>query len=294
MTLQAIPKVEFAIVCGSANWGLSFPEDLDEPGVTVLERDMAFSTPWGETKEWKLVEIDGAATPDRAARQVLVVWSHGWLLDEIDHGSQRRVFWALREAGVRTVLCCSTAGALARGIFKGDFVIAADVLELTQSQHSLLPGRVAFDCSGKQLVCPVCSDVVEAAAKEVWPAGNRVYGRRANLVAGHAWGPRLTSPAEARAYRALGADIINHSLAPEATLAREIGACFVNCSFITVAYDDYFVSADEKIIADDAIEKLRVPASRTAIRSIARFDAERRCLCAGLRTPQDRIHRERR
>ena len=89
---DVIPEVRFAIVCGSANWGIRVPEDLDEPGVTVLLRDLVFSTPWGDSEEWKLVEIDGSLTPDGETRQVLVVWSHGWPLDRIHHAAQRRVF----------------------------------------------------------------------------------------------------------------------------------------------------------------------------------------------------------
>ena len=289
-----IPEVDFAIVCGSANWGLRVPEDLGEPGITVLRRDMVFETPWGESGEWKLIAIDGSLTPDGAARQVLVVWSHGWPLDRIDHAAQRRVFWVLQEAGVRKVLCSSTAGALNRAVLKGDFTIVNDILELTQTQFSLLPGRVAFDCSGKQMVCPAAAATLEATARALWPAGHRVYGRSAGLVAGHAWGPRLTTPAEAQAHRMLGADITNHSLVPEATLAREIGACFVNCSFITVAYDDYFAPADRKVVDDGLREGLNPIASRIALLAIARVDAAAPCGCAGLRTPQDPRHRERR
>ena len=291
---DTLPKVDFAIVCGSANWGVRVPEDLHEPGITVEARDLSFDTPWGETGDWKLVAVDGALTPDGAPREMLVVWSHGWPLDRIDHGAQRRVFSVLREAGVRKVLCCSTAGALNRAVLKGDFTIANDILELTQTQFSLLPGRVAYDCSGKQMVCPACAATVEETARELWPAGRRVYGRSAGLVAGHAWGPRLTTPAEAQAYRMLGADITNHSLAPEATLSREIGACFVNCSFITVAYDDYFMPADRKIIDDGLLGDLDPIASRIAIRAVARMRTDEPCLCAGLRTPQDPGHRNRR
>ena len=291
---DTIPSVDFAIVCGSANWGLRFPEDLQEPGVAVLRRDMVFETPWGDTQDWKLVEIDGTLTADGAARRVLVVWSHGWPLDRIDHEAQRRVFWVLQEAGVRKVLCSSTAGGLARGILKGDFTIASDILEMTQTQHSLLPGRVAYNCSGKQMVCPSCSATVEDTARSLWPPQARVYGPSAHLVAGHAWGPRLTSPAEAQAYRMLGADITNHSLVPEATLSREIGACFVNCTFITVAFDDYFAPADQKVIGEGLLENLSPVASRIALLSVARLDADAPCLCAGLRWPQDPSHRERR
>ncbi|MDX7951757.1 5'-methylthioadenosine phosphorylase [Lichenihabitans sp. Uapishka_5] len=291
---DTIPAADFAIVCGSANWGLRMPEDLDEPGVTVTARDLTFDTPWGETGDWKLIEIDGALTPDGKPRAVLVVWSHGWSVDHIDHGAQRRVFSVLQQAGVRKVLCCSTAGALNRAVLKGDFTIVNDILELTQTQFSLLPGRVAYDCSGKQLVCPACAATLEDTARELWPAGQRVYGRSAGLVAGHAWGPRLTSPAEAQAHRMLGADITNHSLVPEATLSREIGACFVNCSFITVAYDDYFAPADRKIIDDDMLTGLNPIASRIALRAIARMRLDEPCLCAGLRTPQPASHRDRR
>ena len=287
-----IPATDYAVVCGSANWGLRFPEDLDEPGVTVLRRDMVFETPWGDCAEWKLVAIDGSLTPDGELRHVLVVWSHGWPLDRVDHDASRRVFWVLQEAGVGKVLCCSTAGALNRAVLKGDFTIVNDVIELTQTRASLLPGRVAFDCSGKQMVCPHCAATLEETARTLWPAGRRVYGQTAGLVAGHAWGPRLTSPAEAQAHRMLGADITNHSLVPEATLAREIGACFVNCSFITVAYDDYFLPADRKVIDDGLLEGLNPIASRIALRAVARFDMRTACLCRGLRTPQDIRHRD--
>ena len=262
-----IPSVDFAIVCGSANWGLRFPEDLQEPGVAVLQRDMVFETPWGDTGDWKLVEIDGTLTADGAARRVLVVWSHGWPLDRIDHEAQRRVFWVLQEAGVRKVLCSSTAGALARGILKGDFTIASDILEMTQTE--------AFPPAGpRRPTTAAASRWCARHARRPWRRprdrcgrpGAGSTARRPHLVAGHAWGPRLTSPAEARAHRMLGADITNHSLVPEATLAREIGACFVNCTFITVAFDDYFAPADQRIIGGGAARR---PVARRVPRGAA-------------------------
>ncbi len=60
--------------------------------------------------------------------------------------------------------------------------ISSDIIELTQTQYSLLPGRLR-DCSGKQLVCPILSGVVEATARELWPAESRVLqvSRRGRL-----------------------------------------------------------------------------------------------------------------
>jgi 5'-methylthioadenosine phosphorylase len=292
--LSAIPAVEFAIVCGSANWGVRFPEDLDEPGVVVLRRDMVFETPWGTTEEWKLLEIDAAHAADGKARRVLSVFSHGWPLDRVDHGAQRRVFWVLQQAGVRRVLACSTVGALNRGILERDFVIANDILELTQTQYSLLPGRYSYNCSGKQMICPDCAAVVERTARAAWPTSARVYGHEAGLVAGHSWGPRLQSAAEAAAYRTLGADITNHSMAPEATLAREIGACFVNCAFVTAAFRNYFTPPQTNILSKGVLETLAPIASRIALRSVAAFTDDQECGCAGLRSPQPESYAARR
>ena len=39
-------------------------------------------------------------------------------------------------------------------------VINADMIELTQTPYSLLPGRQRFDCSGKQIVCPACAKIL--------------------------------------------------------------------------------------------------------------------------------------
>jgi 5'-methylthioadenosine phosphorylase len=294
MALNAVPKVDHAIICGSANWGLCFPEDIGEPGVTVLERDLRFETPYGATGEWKLLQLDGAVTVDGLPRGVLTVFSHGWSLEEIDHGASRRVFSVLQEAGVRTVLASSTLGSLNKAILEGDFVIASDVIELTQTRFSLLPGHFRYDCSGKQLFCPVCSAEVEKAARELWPPELRVYGHSAGLVAAHAWGPRLQSPAEVNAYRTLGGDVINHSLAPEATLAREIGACFVNCAFVTAAYLNYFAPPQVNVLGEGVQARLAPIASRIALRAVARFPAIAGCLCGSLRSEQNPAHAERR
>ena len=290
MSEHIIPKVEYAIISGSTSWGLRFPEDLAEPGVSVLQTSMNFSTPWGETREWKLLELDGRLTPEGRPRRALCVFSHGWPLDEIDHAASRRVFWVLQQAGVRKVLTGSTIGSLNKAILERDFVIAADVIELTQTAFSLLPGRFRYDCSGKQLFCPACARIVEQQARKFWPSDARVYGSETGLVAAHSWGPRLQSPAEVNAYRSLGADLINHSLAPEATLAREIGACFVNVSFVTAAYRNYFSSPSDNVLGAGVQSALAPLASRIALLSVALFPVDETCACAGLRSDQVTSH----
>lgn len=285
-TIAAIPRVDLALITGSANWGLRFPEDIDMPGVRVLARDVAHETAYGVSENWKLLEFDGSLTPEGAPRRALCMYSHGNPRDHIDHSCHHRAFAVLEAAGVKRVIASSTIGALNRAIRVGDFVINADIIELTQTPHSLLPGRQRFDCSGKQIVCPACAAILAETARRHWPAGARVYGVESGLVAAHAYGPRLTTPAEAVAYRNLGADIINHSIAPEATLAREIGACFVPCAFVTAGFADYFRPAGVSILQEGVLEGLSPIVSRIALEAAARLPLDADCLCQSLKSAQ--------
>lgn len=284
--IQPIPSVDIALITGSANWGLRFPEDIALPGVRVLARDVAYETAHGVSENWKLLEFDGAMTPDGRPRRALCMYSHGNPRDWIDHSCHRRAFAVLESAGVRRVLASSTIGALNRAIRVGDFVINADIIELTQTPYSLLPGRQRFDCSGKQIVCPACAEVVAETARRHWPASARVYGVETGLVAAHAYGPRLTTPAEVIAYRNLGADIINHSIAPEATLAREIGACFVPMAFVTAGFNDYFRPAGVSLLQEGVLEGLSPIASRVALEAAAQLPLGTDCLCQSLKSAQ--------
>ena len=288
-----IPQVELALITGSANWGLRIPEDIVLPGVKLLARDVAHETSHGISENWKLLELDGSMTPEGSPRRALCMYSHGNPRDWVDHSCHRRAFAVLQAAGVRRVLASSTIGSLNRAIRVGDFVINADIIELTQTPYSLLPGRQRFDCSGKQMVCPVCAEILAETARRHWPAVARVYGVESGLVAAHAYGPRLTTPAEAIAYRSLGADIINHSIAPEATLSREIGACFVPCAFVTAGFNNYFRPAGMNVLQEGVLESLSPTASRVALEALARLPLGADCLCQSLRSEQPRERYER-
>jgi 5'-methylthioadenosine phosphorylase len=281
-----IPAVGLALITGSANWGLAFPEDVGLPGVKVLARDIAFDTPYGRSENWKLLEFDGAMTCDGRSRRALCMYSHGNPRDEVDHSCHRRAFWVLREAGVRRVIACSTVGAVNRAIRSGDLVIAADIIEPTQTPYSLLPGRQRLDASGKQIVCATGAALLAEVAGRHWPAGSRVHGIGQGLVAGHVYGPRLTTPAEAMMFRTLGADVVNHSIAPEATLSREIGSCFTPCAFVTATLNDYLDRDRGTLLQPGALESLSRITSSIVLEAAAVLPIGEPCACHGLLSPQ--------
>ncbi len=281
-----IPQVRLALITGSANWGLAFPEDIGMTGVSVLERDRVFDTPWGPSENWKLLEFSGEVTPDGQPHRALCMYSHGNPRNEIDHACHRRAFWVLQEAGVKQVLASSTMGAVNKAIQPGDLAIAADIIELTQTPYSLLPGRQRFDASGKAIICAECAAVLAETAREVWPTHCRIHGIEQGLVAAHSYGPRLTTPAEAIAFRSMGADLINHSLAPEATLSREIGACFVPLAFVTAGFNDYMNRDRGTLLQEDVLPSLSRIASELALLTVLRLLDRRSCACQTLRSPQ--------
>jgi 5'-methylthioadenosine phosphorylase len=284
-----IPKVAFALISGSAGWGLRFPDDLREPGVRVIERGLGFDTPWGRSDRWQLIEFDRSVTADGETRRVLNVFSHGWPLDAVDHSVHRRVFWILQQAGVRKVLADSTCGSLNRALQPRDFVVARDVLDLGQTAYSTLPGRFAYACRGAQLLCPALGRTLERTARELWPASGRVYGLANGIVMAHTWGPRFETPAEARALQSLGADAVSQSVAPEASNAREIGACFISASYVTNYVDG--VIPGEWGALDKIHEDLGAVAARISLRAIASAGASDDCGCAAYRKTRPAAYR---
>lgn len=278
-----IPQTSFALLSGSAGWGVNFPEDLHLPGVEVLEAGLAFNTPWGVSKTWQLLGLDASITSDGQPRTVLNVFFHGHPVDDIDHSVYRRVGWVLKQAGTRKILTDSTCGSLNRALQPRDYVLPRDFLDLSQTMYSTLPGRFQHLAWGRELVCPSLGRTVETIAHSHWPSPGRVYGHCNGLVGAHSWGPRFETDAEARALAILGGDVINQSMAQEATIAREIGACFVSATYVVtyVAGHGYAVPSEWGDL-DTIHEELAETAATISLRAIAEADPETDCDCQRL------------
>ena len=275
-----IPETPFALISGSAGWGVRFPDDLDQPGIAVVARGLVFDTPWGATDNWQLIEVATDLTPDGKPRRFLNVFTHGWPLDAIDHSTHRRVAWVLQQAGVRKIVADSTCGSLNKALQPRDFIIPVDLIDFSQTQHSLLAGRFRHVCLSEQLFCPALATTLQTVAKRHWPAPGRVLGHGKQIVVTHDWGPRFASRAESRAFQLLGADAINQSICPEASSAREIGACFASASYV-VCYEPGVAAADDDL---DAIHgELALAASRISLEAMAGMALEEACGCAALR-----------
>jgi len=140
----------------------------------------------------------------------------------------RANIWALKELGVRRIVAWTGPGALSADYRIGQFALPDDLLDLTRGRP-----RTFFEGKGIGLLRqhPVFCPTLERALARVLdgmalrPALGGVYAVSE--------GPRLETPAEVRMLRALEADLVGMTLAPETFLARELEICYHPVAYVT-------------------------------------------------------------
>ena len=154
MICKEIPKTMYCHIGGSGTWGCEFPEDLNMEGITLLKRDMEFETPFGVTACMKLYEMDASITADHKNRQVLYVPFHGWKgLSPYNDTPSERIFWALREAGVKYILADGSGGGINPLLEPGDIICPQDFIDYTK-RVSYLGKFTPYSMRMREIICP--------------------------------------------------------------------------------------------------------------------------------------------
>ncbi len=203
------PYAEIAVIGGSGLYRL-----FEDPVVVTPE------TPYGE--------VSGPITVgDLGGRAVAFLPRHG-----VDHQiapdriNSRANLWALRSLGARRVIGPCAVGSLQPDLVPGDFVVLDQLVDRTW-------GRADTFADGKQVdhvafadpYCPEIAATIHGAAGDdrVRPTGTVVVIQ----------GPRFSTRAESRWFRAAGWHVVNMTQYPEAYLARELGLCYAGLALVT-------------------------------------------------------------
>jgi 5'-methylthioadenosine phosphorylase len=141
--------------------------------------------------------------------------------------NDRANLYALRDLGVQFVLAWAPGGAITHNIAVGDLVILHDLIDRT-----FLREDTYFEDSplGYLRQFPVFCPTLRRAAGEVLHGMKLVY--HGSGTAAVCEGPRLETPAEVRALGTVGAEVVTHSFAPEAFLARELQICYAAVCYV--------------------------------------------------------------
>ena len=188
---------------------------LDDPAVLVRAADDRVATPWGEpSSPLRRGEIAGV--------ECVLLARHGRQHTiPPTHVNNRANVHALAAAGCTHLLATTAVGSLRSEIGRGDLVILDQFIDFTRFR------KVSFH-DAFEPGAPIHAPMADPFSGEL--RGLLLGAARDLGLAHHARGtvvtiegPRFSTRAESRMFRAWGADVINMSTAPECALANEAG-----------------------------------------------------------------------
>ena len=216
--------------------GLANPDILEQP------RDQTVGTAWGApSAPLRLGQIGGV--------EVALLARHG--REHTQPPSQvnyRANIQALKDAGCRHILATTAVGSLREEIQRGDLVIIDQFIDFTKQRamsfhERFAPHQPVHTPMAEPFDAQLRAILIDACARR-----GLTFHRSGTVVTIE--GPRFSTRAESRMFRAWGADIINMSVATEAALANEAGIPY---AAVAMSTDHDFRKMDEEPVTWDAI-----------------------------------------
>lgn len=204
---------------------------LDNPDILKDAQDMEVGTPYGKpSSPLKVGKIEGV--------DVILLARHGR-----EHTipptqvNYRANIHALKEQGCTYILATTACGSLKKEIGRGDFVILNQFIDFTR--HRKISFHEEF-APGKMVHTPMAEPFSEKLRNKLINTCTELglkHHQKGTVITIE--GPRFSTKAESKMFSSWGADVINMSIAPEATLANEAGIPYVAVAMST-DYDCLF------------------------------------------------------
>jgi purine-nucleoside phosphorylase len=218
---EAVPDV--AIVLGS---GL---------GEFASRLTAATAIPYGDLPFWPASNVIGhegrLVVGALAGKRVAALAGRVHFYEGHDLGTVSFAARVMGRLGVKVLILTNAAGGINPALTPGTLMVMDDHINLLGSNPLIGPNDDAFG--------PRFPDMSEVYSKRLRGLADEV-ARRQQLAIGHGvyvavHGPSYETPAEIRAFRALGADAVGMSTVPEAIVARHMGVEVLGISCITNA-----------------------------------------------------------
>jgi 5'-methylthioadenosine phosphorylase len=258
------PGSKVAIVAGT---GVGFLAEVDAWDTVA--------TPYGPAEVGRLM-LEG--------REASVLRRHGAGHRVPPHRINYRAnIWALQALGVREVIATQCVGSLSPAMPPGTYVVLTQFLDCTR-------GRAGTFFDGDD-GCVRHVDVTEPYCPElrgrVLRAGECLCTalHRAGVYA-CTDGPRFETPAEIRALRTLGAELVGMTGVPEVVLAREAGLCYAGIAVVA----NWAAGMTDVPLAQTDVERImreQEPSLRRLLTQLLAVPREGTCRCRELGYPGD-------
>jgi len=230
-----MPKGRTGIIGGSGLYAID--------GIEIIDR-LQVDTPFG-------VPSDDLVLARINDQEVVFLPRHG-------HGHRipphkinyRANIYAMKLAGVNSIISISAVGSLRESIAPGDFVLVDQFVDRTSGREAtFFDGAVVAHISVADPVCPVLhkrlADACHASGIDTHISGTYLAMQ----------GPQFSTRAESELYRSWGMDVIGMTNMPEAKLAREAEICYATVAMST-DYDCWH-EAEEDVSVSSVIEVMQ-------------------------------------
>jgi 5'-methylthioadenosine phosphorylase len=199
----------------SVKIGIIGGSGLENPDILISPLERSVETPYGNPSSPLLSgSLNGT--------EIVILSRHGWHHTiPPSKVNYRANIHALKQAGCTHIIATTACGSLREEIGRGDLLIPDQFIDFTRhraitffdefepDKMNHTPMADPFDRTLRDLILSTASRI-----------GVPVHSRGTMITIE---GPRFSTRAESRMFRIWGADVINMSVAPEVTLANELG-----------------------------------------------------------------------
>jgi 5'-methylthioadenosine phosphorylase len=164
--------------------------------------------------------------------------------------NHRANIWALRNLGVRWIICVTAVGSLKEDYAPRDVVLPDQYFDraTSRSEHTFFGNGIVAHISFAE---PVSKGLRELLYEETQAVGARVHNGGTYVCMD---GPAFSTRAESQVNRQLGFDVVGMTNLPEAKLAREAEIALATMSMVT-DYDCWKVE-EEPVKVETVMEHL--------------------------------------
>jgi len=254
-------QVTLAIIGGSGLYEMPGLYDTQEHNI---------DTPFGKTSAPIVV---GTLEGERVAFLARHGIGHHITPTEVPY---RANIYALKSLGAQRIVSISACGSLQEEFAPGHIVIPDQIYDNTHKRTRSFFGEGLV--AHISVANPFCEDLSDQLESAVSLAGGVTHRGGAFITIE---GPRFSTKAESKTYRAWGMSIIGMTASPEAFLAREAEICYTTMAHVT-DYDVWHVS-EAPVTVEMVIQTLNknTTIAQEAVRILAsKLKQERDCDCA--------------
>jgi 5'-methylthioadenosine phosphorylase len=193
-----------------------------DPGILTNLQKHVIDTPYGQAAYEEGTFED---------KKIIFLARHGLKHTIPPHKINYRAnIYALKMLDVSAVVSTTAVGSLNPSYKPGELVLVDQFIDMTKAREGTFFDGVHYGVSHTDMTHPYCESLRKAILQIGKEEGIVIHPHGTYICTE---GPRYETPAEIKAYRQWGADVVGMTNVPECQLAREAEICYSTISMVT-------------------------------------------------------------